>query len=56
MDTSNVDWVFVAGRPVMRHGVLEADLDRARDLATAAQQRVMVASHALVETGSGGMG
>ena len=40
MDTSNVDWVFVAGRPLMRQGVLEADLDRARDLATAAQQRV----------------
>jgi 5-methylthioadenosine/S-adenosylhomocysteine deaminase len=56
MDTSNVDWVFVAGRPVMRNGVLEADLDRARGLAAAAQQRVNVAPHALVETGSGGMG
>ena len=56
MDTSNVDWVFVAGRPVMRNGVLDADLDRARGLATAAQQRVNAASRALVETGSGGMG
>ena len=56
MDTSNVDWVFVAGRPVMSHGVLEADLDRARDLAAAAQQRVKAAPRALVETGSGGMG
>jgi 5-methylthioadenosine/S-adenosylhomocysteine deaminase len=56
MDTSNVDWVFVAGRPVMRNGVLDADLDRARGLAAAAQQRVNAASHALVETGSGGMG
>jgi hypothetical protein len=56
MDTSNVDWVFVAGRPVMRNGVLDADLDRARGLAAAAQQRVSVAAHALVETGSGGMG
>ena len=56
MDTSNVDWVFVAGHPVMRHGALEADLDRARDLAAAAQQRLKGASHALVETGSGGMG
>jgi 5-methylthioadenosine/S-adenosylhomocysteine deaminase len=56
MDTSNVDWVFVAGRPVMRNGVLDADLDRARGLSAAAQQRVNVASHALVETGSGGMG
>ena len=26
MDTSNVDWVFVAGGPVMRGGVLEADV------------------------------
>ena len=32
MDTSNVDWVFVAGRPVMRNGVLDADLDRARGI------------------------
>jgi 5-methylthioadenosine/S-adenosylhomocysteine deaminase len=56
MDTSNVDWVFVAGRPVMRSGVLDADVDRARGLAAAAQQRVNVASRALVETGSGGMG
>jgi 5-methylthioadenosine/S-adenosylhomocysteine deaminase len=56
MDTSNVDWVFVAGRPVMRSGVLDADVDRARDLAAAAQQRVNVASRALVETGSAGMG
>lgn len=56
MDTSNVDWVFVAGQPVMRNGVLDADLDRARNLAAAAQQRVSVASRALVETGSGGMG
>ena len=56
MDTSNVDWVFVAGQPVMRNGVLDADLDRARNLAAAAQQRVAVASRALVETGSGGMG
>lgn len=56
MDTSNVDWVFVAGRPVMRNGVLDADLDRARGLATAAQRRVAAASPALVETGAGGMG
>jgi cytosine/adenosine deaminase-related metal-dependent hydrolase len=56
MDTSNVDWVFVAGRPVMRNGALDADLDRARGLAAAAQQRVGVATRALVETGSGGTG
>ena len=40
MDTSNIDWVFVAGKPLMRHGLLEADLARARDLAVVAQQRV----------------
>lgn len=56
MDTSNVDWVFVAGRTVMRNGVLDADLDRARGLAAAAQKRVAAASSALVETGAGGMG
>ncbi|HEU5113159.1 MAG TPA: amidohydrolase family protein, partial [Acidimicrobiia bacterium] len=53
MDTSNVDWVFVAGRPVMRNGVLDADLDRARGLAAAAQQRV---APPLVEIGVGGRG
>ena len=53
MDTSNVDWVFVAGRPVMRNGVLDADLDRARGLAAAAQQRV---APPLAEIGVGGLG
>ena len=38
MDTSNVDWVFVAGRPLMRSGALDANVDRARDLATTAQR------------------
>jgi 5-methylthioadenosine/S-adenosylhomocysteine deaminase len=56
MDTSNVDWVFVAGRPVMRNGVLDADLDRARGLAAAAQQHVASLSPALVESGAGGVG
>ena len=42
MDTSNVDWVFARGRVVMRAGVLEADVPRARSLATAAQHRVSV--------------
>ena len=32
MDTSNVDWVFVDGRVVMRNGALEADVQRARAL------------------------
>jgi 5-methylthioadenosine/S-adenosylhomocysteine deaminase len=43
MDTSNLDWVLVAGRPVMRDGVLQADLDRAREVATAARQRLSAA-------------
>jgi 5-methylthioadenosine/S-adenosylhomocysteine deaminase len=40
MDTSNVDGVFVSGRAVMRGGVLDADVARARDLATVAQHRM----------------
>jgi cytosine/adenosine deaminase-related metal-dependent hydrolase len=40
MDTSNLDWVFVAGRVLMRGGVLEVDAERARQLATAAQARL----------------
>lgn len=44
MDTSNVDWVFVAGQALMRGGVLQADLQRARDLAVAARERVIAAS------------
>lgn len=54
MDTSNIDWVLVAGRPVMREGVLTADLDRARVLARAAQQRLTGASGLEVATGAGG--
>jgi 5-methylthioadenosine/S-adenosylhomocysteine deaminase len=44
MDTSNVDHVFVAGRPVMRGGALEANTEQARDLATAAERRVATAT------------
>ena len=44
MDTSNVDWVFVAGRALMRGGALEADVEHARNLATTAQQRVAAAA------------
>ena len=54
MDTSNVDRVFVAGRPVMRGGVLEADVERARDLATTAQHRVGPAAGLAVGTAPGG--
>ncbi len=44
MDTSNVDRVFVAGRPLMRGGMLEANTEQARDLATAAERRVATAA------------
>ena len=51
MDTSNVDWVFVAGRPMMRAGILEADVERARDLAAGAHLRLSRASGALSHAG-----
>jgi 5-methylthioadenosine/S-adenosylhomocysteine deaminase len=54
MDTSNVDWVFVGGRILMRNGALEEDVQRARNLAMTAQHRVAVASGLLVETTSRG--
>lgn len=44
MDTSNVDRVFVAGRPLMRDGALEANVQQASDLATTAQHRVATAA------------
>jgi 5-methylthioadenosine/S-adenosylhomocysteine deaminase len=53
MDTSNLDWVFAGGRALMRQGKLEADVVRARELATAAQHRVAVAS-GLVAAAPGG--
>ncbi len=53
MDTSNVDWVFVDGRVVMRGGVLEADVQRARSLATTALERVGAASGLIVGTAPG---
>ncbi len=40
MDTSNVDWVFVAGEARKREGRATADLDRARALAVAARERL----------------
>jgi len=56
MDTSNVDWVFASGRALMRNGVLEADVERARSLAMAAQHRVAVASGLMVGASVGGTG
>lgn len=40
MDTSNLDWVFVGGRAVMRGGDLTGDVATARRLAVEAQTRV----------------
>ncbi len=53
MDTSNLDWVFVGGKALLRGGALDADIDRARGLASDAQIRVANASGLLVESGSG---
>ncbi len=44
MDTSNVDRVLVGGRPVLRGGALEADVGRARTMATEARGRVAAAA------------
>lgn len=52
MDTSNIDWVFVAGRPLMSNGVLDVDLERARSLATTARRRVASAVGMLSGTGA----
>lgn len=54
MDTSNLDWVFVAGDALMREGELVADVANARTLAIAAQRRV--ASAAGLLAGAGGSG
>lgn len=44
MDTSNIDRVVVAGRTVLERGTLEADVVRARSLATRARERVEAAT------------
>ncbi|MGH8945546.1 MAG: amidohydrolase family protein [Acidimicrobiia bacterium] len=44
MDTSNVDWVLVGGKPLVRDGELSADSARARGLALAAHRRVAEAA------------
>jgi 5-methylthioadenosine/S-adenosylhomocysteine deaminase len=54
MDTSNVGWVFAAGRTLMREGVLEADVERARALATTARERVAAAGGLVARAGAGG--
>lgn len=51
MDTSNLAWVFVAGRAVMAEGSLTADVDNARRLAVDSQRRVGEAAGILVGAG-----
>ncbi len=52
MDTSNIDWVFVGGRALVRDGSLTADVTRARDLAVAAQHEVAAAAGLLTTVDS----
>jgi cytosine/adenosine deaminase-related metal-dependent hydrolase len=56
MDTSNVDRVFVAGRAVMRDGALDTDMERARNLATTAHERVTTAAGLVISAAPGGSG
>jgi cytosine/adenosine deaminase-related metal-dependent hydrolase len=53
MDTSNVDWVFVGGRVLMREGTLEADEQRVRALAEEARRR-LAAPDVVAGASSGG--
>jgi hypothetical protein len=54
MDTSNVDRVFVAGKPLMRGGALEANVEQARNLAATAWERVSTTAGLAVGTSPGG--
>lgn len=56
MDTSNVDWLFAGGRALVREGVLQADVARARSLAAAARERLAAASGLVVGASTGGEG
>lgn len=51
MDTSNLEWVFVGGRPLMREGELQGDLGRAGRLAVEARDRVAEATGLTVGVG-----
>jgi 5-methylthioadenosine/S-adenosylhomocysteine deaminase len=53
MDTSNIDWVIVDGRVVVRHGEPVADVARARELAATAHHDVMTAAGLLAGVGAG---
>ena len=52
MDTSNIDWVIVAGKPLKRANELIADVDRTRQLAISAHERVGKVAGVLASTGS----
>jgi 5-methylthioadenosine/S-adenosylhomocysteine deaminase len=54
MDASNVDWVVVGGRVLLRDGALEADVQRTRALAIAAWERVAGAAGRVAVTTTGG--
>lgn len=44
VDTSNIAWVFVAGRALVRDGRLETDVTRVRQLGRAAKDRVVASA------------
>lgn len=52
MDTSNLDWVLVGGKVLMRDGVMEGGVSRVREQAMASRDRVAAAA-ALVKTSGG---
>jgi cytosine/adenosine deaminase-related metal-dependent hydrolase len=54
MDTSNIDMVIAGGRTLMRDGVLDADVARARRLATSAGERVAAAGSGIRAGAEGG--
>jgi len=53
VDTSNIDWVFVAGRPLLREGSLGADVAHARELVSAAQRRLGIGGGMLAGSTAG---
>lgn len=54
VDTSNLDWVFVGGRPVMREGVLQVDVATIGSLVTDARRRMGAPTRFATEALAGG--
>lgn len=52
IDTSNLDWVFVGGRPLMRSGVLDTDIYRIQELVSGGHHRVRSPALDTSEAGS----